>query len=476
MTGRLRGLQPLAVRLGAARRAVASRLTWDAVAGRLTDRAPGRVRAALGDPGAPAPAVVAVPATATPSGRRKLVVLSTFTMAPALGGGQLRGLHLYGALTARFDVELLCLAQAYEPAGDVVLAPGFRQVAVPRSAEQRRVELEWERSVGTTVSDVLAGELLPSSRPYLDALRRALAGADAVLLAHPYLVGALGLLDVDVPVVYDAHNCELTLKELVLGGAPQADELLDRVRAVEAGALRAAVLTTVCSSTDADELARRYDGVAVDELVLVPNGADVGGTPCTTGEARDQATAAFLGRYRPVRRHHPRPRHLAVFFGSWHPPNVAAAEAIIAVAGGLPTCLFVLAGSHVQSIPRRGLPANVARVGVVSDASKHALLRAATVALNPVVSGSGTNLKLVEALAAGAPVVSTVVGARGMPSIDGTHLRLCEPRDLAAAVAEVIDDPARHDRARAGRALVERDYDWKVLGERMAGAIEQRLR
>lgn len=464
-------------RLVVAIRAVATRLRWDAIAGRLTDRAPGRVRAALGDPGAPAPAVTIAPAAATRPGRRKLVVLSTFTMAPAFGGGQLRGLHLYGALAARFDVELLCLAQAHEPSGDTVLAPGLRQVVVPRSTEQRRVELEWEQIVGTTVSDVLAGELLPSSGAYLEALRRALGGADAVLLAHPYLVGALGLLDVEVPVLYDAHNCELALKELVLGGAPKADELLRRVRAVEAGALRAAVLTTVCSSADASELARRYDGVDVDDLVLVPNGADVGATPCTTGAARDQATAAFLERYnRRGRQRLPTPRHLAVFFGSWHPPNVAAAEAIIAAAGRLPTCLFVLAGSHVNSIPRRGLPANVARVGVVSDASKQALLRAATIALNPVVSGSGTNLKLVEALAAGAPVVSTVVGVRGMPSVDGRHLRVCEPGQLAAAVAEVLDDPARHDRARAGRALVERDYDWTVLGDRMARTIEQRLR
>ncbi|MBA2496192.1 MAG: glycosyltransferase family 4 protein [Acidimicrobiia bacterium] len=456
-------------------RSVAARLTGDAILGRITDRTPHRVRAALGNSATAAPAERAAPAVATRPGRRKLVVLSTFTMAPALGGGQVRGLHLYGALTARFDVELLCLAQAYEHAGDAVLAPGLRQVVVPRSAEQRRVELEWERGVGTTVSDVLAGELVTSSGPYLDALRRALAEADAVLLAHPYLLPALGVLDVEVPVVYDAHNCELALKELVLGGAPRADELLGRVRAVEAAALRAAVLTTVCSSADADELTRRYDDVDVRDLLLVPNGVDVGATPFTTGGERDQATAAFLGRYRPVRRRPPSPRHLAVFFGSWHPPNVAAAEAIIAVADELPTCLFVLAGSHVSSIPRRGLPANVARLGVVSDASKHALLGAATVALNPVVSGSGTNLKLVEALAAGAPVVSTVIGARGMPSVDGTHLRLCEPGRLATAVAEVLDDPARHDRARAGRALVERDYDWTVLGQRMAGAIERRL-
>jgi glycosyltransferase involved in cell wall biosynthesis len=465
-------------RLADAGRAAAARVSVDAIVGRLTDRAPRRLRAALGEPGAATPpAVGAAPAPADPRrpGRRRLVVVSTFAMAPALGGGQLRGLHLYGALAARFDVDLVCLAPADERSSVAMVAPGVRQVVVPRSWAQQRVELEWERVVGTTVSDILAGELVATSDAYLDALRRTLSGADAVLLAHPYLLPALGLLGVDVPVVHDAHNCELALKELVLDGAPRAAELLGRVRAVEGGALRAAVMTTVCSVIDRDELARRYEGVNADDLLVVPNGVDVNATACTTGEERDQATAALLARYRPVHRGDPAPRHLAVFFGSWHPPNVAAADAVIAIAAELPRCLFVLAGSHVNSISRRRLPPNVVRLGVVSDAAKGALLRAATVALNPVVTGSGTNLKLVEALAAGAPVVSTGIGARGVAVVDGTHLRVCEPAQLARTVAEVLDDPARHARADAGRALVEASYDWAVLGARMAEAIGQRL-
>lgn len=468
----------LAERLGDAGRARASRITWDAVVHRLTaitdrrervagSRGPGR-RVAPGDDEAPA------------DWRRpthpKLVVLSTFAVAPALGGGQIRALHLYGALTTHFDVELVCLAAAHEHARRATLAPGLHQTVVPRSHAHLRAEERWERAAGVTVSDVVAGELLATSPTYLTALRTALQDADAVVLAHPYLLAALDLVASSLPVVYDAHNCELALKEMVLAGAENADELLARVAEVEGEALRRAVLTTVCSPADAAELAARYPGTDIDALLLVPNGADVAGTPFTTGDERDRATAAFLGRYGSLRaRHGGEPRHLGVFFGSWHPPNIEAAKAIVAIAPAVADTVFVLGGGHAPSIARRDLPTNVAAVGIVSDATKLALLRAATVALNPMVTGSGTNLKLVEALAAGAPVVSTRTGARGLPVVDGEHLRLTTADDLAATVATAVVDPARHRRAAAGRALVERDYDWHTLGARLADVLATRL-
>ncbi|MBA2496193.1 MAG: glycosyltransferase, partial [Acidimicrobiia bacterium] len=406
----------------------------------------------------------------------KVVVLSTFSVAPARGGGQLRSLHLYGALTTRFDVELVCLAAAWEQASRTALAPGLYQTVVPRSDAQQGAEEAWGRAAGVAVSDIVAGELVMSSPAYLDALREALLDAEVVLLAHPYLLPALDLVASTAPIVYDAHNCELALKEMVLAEADNADDLLARVTAVEGDALRRALLTTVCSPADAAELARRYPATTVEELLVVPNGADVVGTPFTTGDERDRATAAFLGRYRSLRgRNGAELRHLGVFFGSWHPPNIEAGRAIVAIAADVADTVFVLVGGHVEAIDRQSLPPNVAPAGVVSDATRLALLRAATVALNPMLMGSGTNLKLVEALAAGAPVVSTPTGARGLPVLDGEHLRLTTADDLAATVAATVIDPARHRRAATARALVERSYDWRALGAGLADVLAAKL-
>ena len=105
---------------------------------------------------------------------------------------------------------------------------------------------------------------------------------------------------------------------------------------------------------------------------------------------------------------------------------------------------------------------------------KRTLLAAADVALNPVLHGSGTNLKVIEYLAAGVPVVSTAFGIRGLDVGHGRHLLVGEPHEMVAAVETVLADPAAaEERARAGRALAVERYDWAALGSRLAHVAQQ---
>ena len=97
--------------------------------------------------------------------------------------------------------------------------------------------------------------------------------------------------------------------------------------------------------------------------------------------------------------------------------------------------------------PRRRLPrprgARQRRVHrQVIERVKRTLLAAADVALNPVLHGSGTNLKVIEYLASGVPVVSTAFGVRGLDVGNGRHLLVAEPHEMVAAVERVFADPA----------------------------------
>ena len=121
------------------------------------------------------------------------------------------------------------------------------------------------------------------------------------------------------------------------------------------------------------------------------------------------------------------PERLAVFFGSWHPPNLAAARVILWLAPQLPQVQFVLGGTHGDAFPAHEVPDNVVFTGQVIERVKRTLLAAADVALNPVLHGSGTNLKVIEYLAAGVPVVSTAFGVRGLDVGNGRHLLVAEP-------------------------------------------------
>jgi glycosyltransferase involved in cell wall biosynthesis len=161
-----------------------------------------------------------------------------------------------------------------------------------------------------------------------------------------------------------------------------------------------------------------------------------------------------------------------VFFGSWHPPNLDAARLIMEVAAERPEVLFLSCGSHGQAFEDLITPANVVFTGNVTERTKAKLLDTADVALNPMRTGSGTNLKLIEYLTAAIPVLSTPFGARGTEVVDGEHLLLASPERLASGLDDILADPeASARRALAGRALVQHRYDWTRLGQTLSQLV-----
>ncbi len=87
----------------------------------------------------------------------------------------------------------------------------------------------------------------------------------------------------------------------------------------------------------------------------------------------------------------------------------------------------------------------------------------------PLRIGGGSRLKILEAFAAGLPVISTRIGAEGLLGQDGHHLSLVEHVDeLAGAIVSTLRSPAAAlARAGAARRLVEDHYDWQMLARKL---------
>jgi glycosyltransferase involved in cell wall biosynthesis len=127
-------------------------------------------------------------------------------------------------------------------------------------------------------------------------------------------------------------------------------------------------------------------------------------------------------------------------------PRVSVDVTVVVVGAGGASALDGLTDPRVRVL---GVVAGLAPV-----------YRAASVAICPLLQGSGTRLKILEALSWGRPVVSTSVGAEGLGLRNGEHLFLADDAaSFGAVLSDVIGDPARAAAVgRAGRAEVERGH------------------
>lgn len=270
------------------------------------------------------------------------------------------------------------------------------------------------------------------------------------------------------PVIYDSFNAEFDLQRTIfeaerrdlrrLPGAVYSFIQWRRLTQFERAVCQTVTHTIAVSAADADAFRRLAPGVPVS---VVPNGIDA-------AQYSHHDTSLDLGP------------HALVFTGSMsYRPNVDAAlwfaeQVLQLIRARVPDARFFIVGSapHSRLDSLRGAD-NVEITGWVPDVNP--FLHTAAVYVVPLRMGSGTRLKLLQAMAAGQAVVSTSIGAQGLNVRDGVELRLA---DTASAFAEAVVDLLNHpDKRRtlgeAGAQYVRTHHDWTVIVPRLLAVYGQ---
>lgn len=184
---------------------------------------------------------------------------------------------------------------------------------------------------------------------------------------------------------------------------------------------------------------------------LIPNGCDV-----ATIQAGGDPTA--------VRRQLELPTDtpICLFVGSFdYSPNRGAARVIATkLAPALPDAAFLLVGRNPPPVQQP----NVFCPGFVQDLP--GVLSLADIALCPLQHGSGTKLKMMDYLAAGLPIVTTDVGAAGIPLEDGETALLRDDVDgIRRAIERLLAEPHLRRQLSTNAAALGTQYDWDRLLE-----------
>jgi len=144
------------------------------------------------------------------------------------------------------------------------------------------------------------------------------------------------------------------------------------------------------------------------------------------------------------------------------------AEILPLIRREVPSVKLQIVGKDPPARVRNLASESVKVTGFVPDIRAEYL--ASAVAIAPVRFGAGTLNKVLEPMALGVPVVSTPIGAEGLPFESGTHLMLAgSPEDFARGVVSLLKDPALRRKLSAnGMEIVRSNYGWGAV----AGTLE----
>ncbi|MBI4557218.1 MAG: glycosyltransferase [Candidatus Hydrogenedentes bacterium] len=199
------------------------------------------------------------------------------------------------------------------------------------------------------------------------------------------------------------------------------------------------------------EIDRRHIGrfVPLDKVWTVPNGVDVEHFVFQPRPTQTQSIL-FLGYFE----HLPNVAGLRYFFRDiWPEVRRRCPSSRLEVVGkSAPEDIRAMHG-------RDGISVH----GFVPDVRP--LMQTCRLMVVPILSGGGTRLKVLEAFAAGLPVVSTTIGCEGIEIEDGVNVCLADTSaKFADAVTRLFDDHVRAQAmAERARRLVAQKYSWRAI-------------
>jgi glycosyltransferase involved in cell wall biosynthesis len=260
------------------------------------------------------------------------------------------------------------------------------------------------------------------------------------------------------------HNFGETQARSMLGmhsGALEKLGLLVKALLMRGWEARHAAHFDRCLVVSEIEAQRLRAGAAGTAVSLVPNGVDTAALR-PLPEAAAGKRLIFVGHLR-------------------YPPNIDAVRFLArhilpALRARIPDAHLTVVGESAPRVLREFSGRDDIHL-VGRAACPVPYYRDAHVAVVPLRAGGGTRLKILEAMALGRPVVSTPLGCEGLAVEDGKHLLVAkDAEDFAAAVALLLTDRALAARlTQQARALVESDYDWTAIAERLLGVYDELL-
>jgi glycosyltransferase involved in cell wall biosynthesis len=407
-----------------------------------------RIRASITRP--LSPLAVSPRVTGATGFRPRVLIVSAYPVYPPTHGGAVRLFNLIKQLGRQTDLSIIVFSRNVDDNEErEALAPHCRSVEFhrwtpsfdndPLNSTPRSFQLFWSEEFRKLFLEVIERDAI-----------------QVVQLEYTELGQYVSVVPEDIPVILSEYDISFRThgRRMKLGFAERYPESqnfcasahdIRRILLHELDACRRADSVHVMSAEDGTYLSR-FLGKRASTLRVVPNGVDCDVFAPPADQTRN-GRVLFVGNFQNL----PNQDGLEFMVSDiW--PTVRAAcpgAALTVVGSNADERTAALAGSD-----------GVELVGRVPDVVPYYQEHSVMVA--PIRAGSGTRLKILEAFAAGIPVVSTTTGVEGIEAEHGVHLVITDdPGEFARAIITLLQDRARAETlADRAQELVRERYDW----------------
>ncbi|MGI8745997.1 MAG: glycosyltransferase family 4 protein [Bryobacteraceae bacterium] len=386
---------------------------------------------------------------------RSALFLSPESPYPPVGGGALRTASLLEYLVQHYTVDVIVFRQPGDPDPRSAFPPGkVRRVFV--------LDLPFHSKSGPARAFRNGIRLLRGRPPLLDRFSGFESAIDGMLDGSSYGVGIVEhfwcapylkqLRPRCKKLLIDLANIESVWHQRVAGTSGAAAALVHKrfaaaYRRLETNLLPRYDELLVTSAGDAQAI-RALAGQTL--ITVYPNALPQVAIP----ETPKQFSIVFSGNLE-------------------YQPNISAirffrSEIWPILRGRWPGLTWEIVGKNPQAIADMLTgDSTIHLVGPVPDAI--AAIARSQIAVVPVLAGSGTRVKILEAWAAATPVVSTTIGAEGLEYAAGEHLLIADtPAHFAEAVSALLGSEHERQRiGRKGRQLYQDNYTWNAAWSRL---------
>lgn len=388
---------------------------------------------------------------------KKILVMNFFpAFTPPASGGELRYYNIYNELSKYYDITLLSPTYSNHKHEIISHSENFREYRIPKSADIHD-KLHWLlycEGINTECSALVCSLSASYPNNYHDFYLKLYPDSDIIIHDCPFMLDYDLFLGFDnKPRIYNSYNYEYKLMKQIFKGE-NTYKYLNHIYNLENRIMTQSDLIFAVSEDEKKKFMADFH-VPDKKIKIAPNGID----PKYYNKIRDNHKNNEVKK--------------AFFIGSAHPPNNEAVDFIInELADKCSSIQFLIAGlccNNFKDVKKN----NVNLLGVIDEKTKKDLFSKVDIAINPMFSGGGTNLKTLEFLSAGIPMVATDIGARGLDLENNNHFLLADKNNFFEKIIFLAENKKIYNQLSINsKNYINNKFSWKSIALSIKNEID----